>query len=272
MKTETISYWTTDEVEQYHDTFLKKGWNLNNRCYLAWGQHSNLSIGKFFKSNSSAFDYKLVSNSNGEFSVDKLSKWSIETSEKYVDFVKQTKGSTWVKNFCTEELEQEIRFWFQGAIGEFFFIEIFPHDNIIMESADGGNKIQKTLSCVTPWFFTENEDYGIDFVAVDENNEVVSGQIKFWNAHGSRKIQWNGLFANMIAESQGKEIRLTDPTKQGNLIIMYLGNEMNDVSLSLKKHSQYKQLSLIGRSSINHTLNGRKSFSLIWNRKLKKLK
>ena len=141
-----------------------------------------------------------------------------------------------------------------------------PKDNILM-NVDESNVKKFSLSNVTPYAVTSNDDYGIDFIAVNNDNEPVAGQIKFWFSHSTKIINWGDVFGKLVAEAQGDEIRITDPTKDNNWIVMWLGDEISNVSISLKKQKNFHQLSVIGANTIKMTNKDRKDLVNIWNQK-----
>ena len=264
MFTKADQYFDYKDVAALYDKFTKDYtfWTK----YLSWNKWTKISIGKFYKNNKSLFDYKKVSNKNGCLDVDKLSKWSITTAKAYFKFVK----TIYPKKYTLEE-EQDIEFWFQGAVGEYFFIEIMPKHNIILEKGNGNPAKIVSLTNVTPYAITDKSDYGIDFIAVNQDNKPVAGQIKFWSSQSSKMIGWENVFSKLSDEAQGREIRITDPTETNNLIVMWLGDEINSVSISLQKHSAYSQLSIIGRNTIKNSIGNDKSFVNIWNNSWDKL-
>jgi hypothetical protein len=269
MKTISTKIFESQDVVDLHNKFLndKKFWLY----YLSWGKKTTVSIGKFYNKNKNLFDWKMVSDKNQTLDIDKLSKWSIETSHKYAEFVKKSLPKLYNKKNWNEEIEMKIANWFQGAVGEYFFIEIMPKDNILM-NVDESNVKKFSLSNVTPYAVTSNDDYGIDFIAVNNDNEPVAGQIKFWFSHSTKIINWGDVFGKLVAEAQGDEIRITDPTKDNNLIVMWLGDEISNVSISLKKQKNYHQLSVIGANTIKMTNKDRKDLVNIWNQKWANLK
>lgn len=265
MITKLTKYWDSNDVAELYTKFVKDTtfWTK----YLSWSNWTKVSIGKFYKANPAEFDFKKVSNKKGFLDVNKLSKWSIETSKKYLKFVK----SELPKKYTPEE-EQKIEFWFQGAVGEYFFIEIMPKNNILLEKGDGNAAKLVTLTNVTPYSKTGKDDYGIDFIAVNQDNIPVTGQIKFWSSHSDKMIGWENVFGKLIAESQGGEERITDPAENNNIFVMWLGDELNNVSSTLRKQENYSQLSVIGRHTIKNSVGNNKSFVNIWNQSWANLK
>lgn len=265
MITKLTKYWDANDVANLYTTFVKDT-NFWTK-YLSWNKWTPISIGKFYKAYQAEFDFKKVSNKNGFLDIDKLSKWSIDTSKKYFNFVK----SVYPNNYTTEE-RQKIEFWFQGAVGEYFFIEIMPKNNILLEKGVGNPSKLVTLTNVTPYDRTGKDDYGIDFIAVNQDNIPVTGQIKFWSSHSDKMIGWENVFGKLVAESQGGEERITDPDENNNLFVMWLGDELNNVSISLQKQENYAQLSVIGRHTITKSVGNNKSIEHIWKQKWENLK
>ena len=259
-----IKYWDANDVVELYNKFIqdKTFWTK----YLSWNQWTKISIGKFYKANLNEFNFKKVSNKNGILDVDKLSKWSIALSKKYFKFVK----SIYPKKYTIEE-EKNIEFWFQGAVGEYFFIEIMPKNNIILEKGVGNPSKIITLTNVIPYAITGKSDYAIDFIAINQNNVPVTGQIKFWSSYSDKMIGWENIFGKLVAESQGGEERITDPAENNNLFVMWLGDELNNVSIPLQKQANYSQLSIIGRHTIIKSIGNNKSFVNIWNQSWLKL-
>ena len=265
MYTKPVNYWDASDVANLYAKFVNDT-NFWTK-YLSWNKWTQISIGKFYKANPAEFDFKKVSNKNGILDIDKLSKWSIALSKKYFKFVK----SVYPKKYTPEE-EQNIEFWFQGAVGEYFFIEIMPKNNILLEKGVGNPSKLVTLTNVTPYVITGKDDDGIDFIAVNQNNIPVTGQIKFWSSHSDKMIGWENVFAKLLAESQCDEERITDPSENNNLFVMWLGDELNNISIPLQKHKNYYQLSVIGRHTITKSVGNNKSFVNIWNQSWAKLK
>ena len=85
-------------------------------------------------------------------------------------------------------------------------------------------------------------------------------------------IGWENVFGKLVAESQGGEERITDPDENNNLFVMWLGDELNNVSISLQKQENYSQLSVIGRHTITKSVGNNKSFVNIWNQSWANLK
>ena len=265
MITKSDKYWDASDVANLYTKFVNDT-NFWTK-YLSWNKWTPISIGKFYKANPAEFDFKKVSKKNGILDIDKLSKWSIALSKKYFKFVK----SVYPKKYTLEE-EQKIEFWFQGAVGEYFFIEIMPKNNILLEKGVGNPSKLVTLTNVTPYDRTGKNDYGIDFIAVNQDNIPVTGQIKFWSSHSDKMIGWENVFGKLVAESQGGKERITDPDENNNLFVMWLGDELNNVSISLQKQENYSQLSVIGRHTITKSVGNNKSFVNIWNQKWANLK
>lgn len=262
MKSVSIQYYEPKDIENEYQKYLNTNFWLK---YLSWNKRTQVYIGKFYNENKNLFDWSLVSNKDNVLDIDKLSKWSIVTSHKYAEFVKKTLSKLYTDENWNDEIEMKIANWFQGAVGEYFFIEIMPKDNMLLNV---NNKIKKfSLSFVTPYAITENDDYGIDFLALNNDNEPVAGQIKFWFSHSSKIINWSDVFGKLVAESQGDEIRYTDPTKDNNLIVMWLGDEISNISLALKKQKNYHQLAVIGSNTIKNTNKNRKDLKTIWENK-----
>ena len=268
MRTISTKIFESQDVVDLHNKFVndKNFWTK----YLSWNKNSTVSIGKFYNANKDLFDFAKVSKKN-VLDIDKLSKWSIETSHKYAEFVKKTLPKNYNKKNWNEEIEMKIANWFQGAVGEYFFIEIMPKDNMLL-NIDESNVNKFSLSNVTPYAITGEDDYGVDFIAVNNDNEPVAGQIKFWFSHSEKKIGFKEVFAKLGFQAQGDEIRITDPTKDHNLIVMWLGDEINGVTLPVKKHKNYHQLAVIGANTIKLTNKNRMDFINLWNNAFSKLK
>lgn len=265
MKTVNVPQFESQDIVELHNKFIAN--EMNFWCkYLSWKEYTKVSIGKFYKKYKNLFDWKNVSNKNSVLDIDKLSKWSIETSHVYADFVNKTLNKLYTKDNWNEEIEMKIANWYQGAVGEYFFISIMPKYNLLL-NVDETNAKKFSLDFVTPYAITEKDDYGLDFIAINNKNEPVAGQIKFWFSHSTKIIDWNNVFSNLRSEAQGNEIRITDPTKDNNLIIMWLGNELNGVSIPLKKHEGYHQLAIIGANTIKNTFKDSPILENVWKEK-----
>ena len=263
----TKTFEAQDVIDLYNQYLNEKTFWLK---YLSWERRTQVSIGKFYRKNKNLFDWKLVSNKENKLDIDKLSKWSITTSHIYAEFVRKTFSKRYNKKNWNEEIEMKIANWFQGAVGEYFFIVIMPKQNMLLNVDESKTK-KFSLEYVTPFAITKKEDYGIDFLAVNSDNEPVAGQIKFWFSHSDKMIDWRNVFSNMLAEAQSDDTRYTDPTKDNNLIVMWLGDEIKNVSISLKKQKNYHQLAVIGANTIKMTNKDRNDFVNLWKQGWEKL-
>lgn len=263
MITETVNYYEVNDVVNMHDKFIndKNEWTR----YLSYNNVAKYSIGKFYKANIALFDYSNISKKNGKIDVIKLSKWSISLSKKYVEwYISNSK-----KTNISDEEKQNIAFWFQGAIGEWFFIKNFEGLTMIVMNSKTDKKKRIRLNKITPYYITNKKDYGIDFIAVNNDMNVVAGQIKFWNALSDKKIGYENVFAKLGNDAQGQLIRITNPKYDNNLVVMHLGDEDLSESLALKDLENYHQLILIGSKTITETLQN--DFRLSWEAQLKEL-
>lgn len=138
----------------------------------------------------------------------------------------------WASNqkFNTQTTENN-KLWFKGIIGEYFYIENIEYLMTQIWSNDGQNyrfdhPVPASFYRLTKETRLEfGEDYGVDVVGINRNNEVVVGQIKNWNIFSDSVISYSEVVSNMFCD--GVIRGWITPSQNESMFVFWLGKIKN---------------------------------------------
>ena len=205
------------------------------------GYHA-INIFKFFKETDCQEALRDIKNVNTFY------KKVSDLAEKY---------SKWCfgKEYHAEEELSDIRDFFVGAIGEFFFVYLLNNVSVISVIGNEGKKYD--FNFVSPLLKGE-KDWGVDMTGVvsdtDGDRNCVM-QVKFWNPYLPKKIQLDTV---QKAFAEGILNNFIYSNEYHNVVICWLGDEEKSVSRFLKENELLsKHVILIGKKTLNETINER---------------
>lgn len=191
-----------------------------------------------------------------------------EIAKQYVQWVKDLAMTDNLS--YTEEEYQNMFNCFIGAIGEYFFMEIFQMTKcIVARNIQTGALNRYDFNYVAPRL-TNEIDYGVDLTAVMTHGSdtiPVAIQVKFWNPYTAgceltNKIA-QGVHSDAICNG------FIDNAQKENIIICWLG-DTRQVSKYLKANKKlYKHLVFIDSTALDNTINNQNS--IFWIEFYKKL-
>lgn len=207
-----------------------------------------------------------------KISIDKFSKstgkLNVITFKNTLDFYKQMKNmaceySDWcgsVMPKLTNEELNNLKLFFIGTIGEYFFVNLFNHKNSLVVGEK--NKIY-TFYNICPRLM-EDTDFGVDLTGTVSPSTGGSYdcaiQVKFWSPFANESI-----ISNKIAQSvhsDAIENNMIDNKDDDNIFICWLG-DMEHVSKWLSKNKLSRHIVFINRKVLKQNIDGDVEF---WNK------
>lgn len=191
-------------------------------------------------------------------------------SEEFAEWaIKQQKDS---KTDCKN--------WFKGIIGEYFWTECGT--DIIGKLWDSLGK-DYAFSHIVPASFYRltdhtrvefGDDYGVDLVAINRNNEVCVAQVKTWNIFGKEFITYGDIVSNMFTD--GVVRGWITPDRAEAMYVLWLGKTKNIATpLNSPGCPLYKKVDYYGFDELSQVLNGYTMFfntNSNFNNSLKRIK
>lgn len=150
--------------------------------------------------------------------VAQLNAWVMNYASGYAKFAAQSNPSA---------SQQDIEFWFRGAIGEWFIIDCFLDtygNNFLVKDPQNNVVTQESFTLATPTAYTGVDDYGVDIVGIDKNNKGIVGQVKFYNpwANDPTQINYETLAKT---DCQGLNELWIDPRQERSIYLFWLGDK-----------------------------------------------
>lgn len=200
------------------------------------------SITEFNKATSAFANMKDVYN------VDDLQKEVSSLAEKYVEWVKTFPNTGYVA-----EDYNDMRNFFIGAIGEYFFYKLMSEARYILAPNNIGELVDYNFHRVSPTL-KQSDDFGVD-VYFYANDIPCVGQVKFWNRFSKHEP---GIKVIQGACSEGVMGGSLDPNHENNVFVFFLGDERSMYSHLAKDWSKYrKHVVPIGKTAMDWTVNGK---------------
>ena len=197
--------------------------NYNNQYNAAPSQINN--VNRFgFNGRSATIGLWLNANPNilnvfkSINQVNQLNTWVMNNAASYAQFASASNPSA---------KQQDIEFWFRGAIGEWFIIDCFlsTYGNTFLVKDPQSNKFsQESFTLATPTAYTGVPDYGVDLVGIDKNNKGVVGQVKFYNPWANEPTQINYETLSKT-DCQGLNELWIDPKQERSIYLFWLGDK-----------------------------------------------
>lgn len=155
--------------------------------------------------------------------------------------------------------------WFKGIIGEYFWVE--NGQDIISRLWDSlgidyvfSHVVPASFYRLTPHTRVEfGDDFGVDLVAINRNDEVCVAQVKTWNIFGKDFITYGDIVANMFCD--GIEREWIYHKQKESMFVLWLG-KMKNIAVPLNSEGcpLYKKVQYCGFEQLDEVLNGFKTF------------
>jgi hypothetical protein len=228
---EKYNRYYTDKLSAWKNKLTWKGCDGKNPKHTT-------SICKWNAETNGFASIKKVNNVNDLFKeIDMISK-------SYTDWVK-------TKNEYTKEECEDMKRFFIGAMGEFFFAFFFEElKGINLKDSTGVIKYYN-MYYISPTL-KHDRDLGVDFTGIINDIPSVL-QIKFWNPFGQKTI---GVDIIQKAYAEGISGDLIQKEENENIFICFLGNE--DTLYNKIKTTNYKKnVIVIGKTAMDIAINNR---------------
>lgn len=212
------------------------------------------TIIKFLNETNSIDAIATITNTND------LYKGFADLAEKYVEWV-QSKGNNYSKTACND-----MRNFFIGALGEFFFVELMNEVRCLYIPIPSSNEFKRyDFHFVSP-SLSADRDFGIDLTGIANDVPVVM-QVKFWNPFGKTKLPME-VFQK--ADSEGTRNEYIKQTDDNNIFLCWLGSEESGLN-PIKGNKVYKnKIVVIGRNTLDFSINN--TNKIFWSYFFEKLK
>lgn len=206
--------------------------------------------------------YSLISIDKFANETNKLKNISFKNT---LDFYKQIKNlaseySDWCylkDNKLTEEEQNNLKLFFIGTIGEYFFVNLFNHKNSLVIGEK--NKIY-TFYNICPRLMDET-DFGVDLTGTVSPSTGGSYdcviQVKFWSPFVNESIITNHIVQTV--HSDAIENEMIDNKDNDNIFICWLG-DMKHVSRWISKNKLNRHIVFIDRKVLKQNIDGDNEF------------
>lgn len=181
-------------------------------------------------------------------------------AERYIAWV-QSKGNNYSKKACTD-----MRNFFIGAIGEFFFVELLNEVRCLYIHTPSSNEYKRyDFHYVSP-SLSDDRDFGVDLTGVANDVPVVM-QVKFWNPFGKTKLP---IEVFQKADSEGTRNGYINMSDDNNIFLCWLGSEESGI-YPIKGNKVYKnKIVVVGRNTLELSINN--TNKIFWSNLFGKLK
>lgn len=154
--------------------------------------------------------------------------------------------------------EKEIRDFFVGAMGEYFFYFLMT-DVKCVECCNENNEYNRYDFRYTYPYLVQ--DFGIDLVSAvsskNQGDQSCAIQVKFWNPFNKETPDMS-VFQKLGYEAYRKDY--ADPKKDKNLFFCWLGEESKIYKLLEDNKDLQKSVVVIGHQSLQKTVNNNNNF------------
>lgn len=168
---------------------------------------------------------------------------------------------------CSSNRESQIsnEMWFKGIIGEYFYIENIDD---LMKQVWSNNGKNYAFDCVVPASFYRltqktriefGEDFGVDAIGINRNNEVSVAQIKNWNIFSNKLITYGDVVSNMFTDGVCRKWIEFDQNE--SMFVFWLG-KIKNISKPLNNLNcpLYNKVKYFGFDDLNIIHNGYPQF------------
>lgn len=192
--------------------------------------------------------------------VNKLYTALCNLADKYVEWV-QGKGNNYSKRECND-----MRNFFVGAMGEFFFVELLNEVRCLYIPLPESNEYNRfDFHYVSPSLSTDR-DFGIDLTGIANDIPCVF-QVKFWNPFGKEKLP---IEVFQKADSEGSRNKFINQEDDNNIFLCWLGTEERGI-FPLKDNKAYKnKIVIVGCRTLQASINQKNQ--LFWDNFFEKIK
>ena len=189
---------------------------------------------------------------------DELFNVVTQLADKYVAWANGKDGE--IQGY-TEEDYDDMRNFFVGAIGEYFFVYLLTEVKCV--SCYNKNKEYNRFDFRYTSLY-QGKDFGIDVVSVVSTylaDMSCAIQVKFWNPFNEDETPDMSMFQKLGYE--GYRNGYADPKQDHNLFLCWLGDESRIFNTIKDNDMLLRSVSVIGKNSLNETVNNRNRF--FWN-------
>jgi len=178
-------------------------------------------------------------------------------------------ANDYVKWVCTKtngysQKEQDnMRDFFVGAIGEYFFVHLFEFAKSLDIPVDDVYT-RFDFNYVSPTLPNE-DDYGIDVTGIVNDVPCVL-QVKFWNPYGTKNVDME-IFQKAFADGVMNDIISKD--HKHNVILCWLGVEEKGLANILRNKPYKDKVLAIGLKTLSVAVNNR--YQIFWDKFYEKL-
>ena len=189
------------------------------------------------------------------------------TFKNTLDFYKKMKElsceySNWCKTIINKLSDEELdnlKLFFIGAIGEYFFVNLFNHKNTLIIK---DKKKAYTFYNICPRL-TGDTDFGVDLTGIvspsDGGSYDCAIQVKFWSPFANESVITNHIA--QAVHSDAIENEMINNNDNDNIFICWLG-DMDHVSRWLSKNKMSRHIVFIDRLVLRQNIDGDIEF---WN-------
>lgn len=234
------------EHDVWKSRFIWRGLNGKDPKYTT-------TINKFFAETKVLETVEVVNTAYGFFN------FSVKMADEYVKWV-NSKGTAYKKSEY-----DDMKNFFIGAMGEFFFVELLNEVKCLMAyNPQDKEFVRYDFNYVSP-SLPKDKDFGIDLTGVA--NDVPSVfQVKFWNPFSTKSIP---IEVFQKADSEGSRNEFISQADDNNIFLCTLCTEGKGY-MAVKDNKVYKnKIVIIGERTLEASVNGRNN--IFWTNLFKKL-
>lgn len=186
---------------------------------------------------------------SSSMTADKMQGTVSSIADKYVDWVKTFPNTGYgVKDY------DDMRNFFVGAIGEYFFFKLISEVRCILAPNNIGELVEYNFHKASPTL-SPFDDFGVDLYFYANDVSCV-GQVKFWNRFTKHDP---GIKVIQSTYAEGVAARAIDPYVDNNVFLFFLGNE-SSIHSNLAKEGwrKYKKNVVpIGHDALSASIDNR---------------
>lgn len=199
------------------------------------------TISRFFTETKILESVEIVNTAKGFFD------FSVKMADEYVKWV-ATKGTDYKK----AEYD-DMRNFFVGVMGEFFFVELLNEVKCLMVyNPQNKEFVRYDFNYVSP-SLPKDKDFGIDLTGVANDVSSVF-QVKFWNPNTTKSIP---IEVFQKADSEGSRNEFISQSDDNNIFLCTLCSEGKGY-MAVKDNKVYKnKIVVIGEKTLEVSINGR---------------
>lgn len=160
-----------------------------------------------------------------------------------------------IDNSYTQEELEDIKNFFLGAIGEYFFVFLLTENKRILIKTATNSKLQNyDFNYIAPRLKGEY-DVGVDLTGVISYGQELHNcalQVKFWNPFIDTPITnkiIQGIHSDAICNN------FIDNNENNNIIVCWLGNTQNVSKYLIANKLLYKHIIFIDNNALDNSIN-----------------